>query len=153
MAITTYLFISFPETYRINALWDLALPTSVAPAKDNSSSISSETVEQAHQPQQLDADENNEKDIVIEKSENEKTAAPSAPVGRPRINPIAPFLMLRHPFIFISSIISGLAFGCMFAVETIIPGLYETHYGFNSWQTGISISRNFFRFIRILILA
>ncbi|RCH83713.1 hypothetical protein CU098_007768, partial [Rhizopus stolonifer] len=60
-----------------------------------------------------------------------------APIKR-RINPIGPFLLLRHPFIFLSSFVSAIAFGCMFAVETIIPDLYEQHYGFNSWKTGLS---------------
>lgn len=31
---------------------------------------------------------------------------------------------------------TGICFGTMFTIETIIPILYETTYGFESWQTG-----------------
>ncbi|KAI8373883.1 major facilitator superfamily domain-containing protein [Blakeslea trispora] len=55
-----------------------------------------------------------------------------------RIDPFAPFVLLKYPFIALASFVSAIAFGCMFAVETIIPELYETKYGFNSWQTGLS---------------
>lgn len=67
-----------------------------------------------------------------------------APVKK-SFNPFGAFIMLKHPFILLSAVISGIAFGCMFAVETIIPELYESHYGFNSWQTG-----NFFVFCLIV---
>ncbi|KAF7732041.1 hypothetical protein EC973_007146 [Apophysomyces ossiformis] len=53
-------------------------------------------------------------------------------------NPIAPFLLLRHPFILIASVVSGIFFGSMFAVETIIPVAYQDVYHFNSWQIGLS---------------
>ncbi|KAG0182554.1 hypothetical protein DFQ28_006657 [Apophysomyces sp. BC1034] len=53
-------------------------------------------------------------------------------------NPIAPFLLLRHPFILIASIVSGIFFGSMFAVETIIPTAYQQNYHFTSWQIGLS---------------
>lgn len=61
---------------------------------------------------------------------------PTTTATHPKINPIEPFFLLRHPFIAVASFILGIAFGCMFAVETIIPDLMEQHYGFNAWQTG-----------------
>ncbi|KAG0754395.1 hypothetical protein G6F57_013279 [Rhizopus arrhizus] len=74
--------------------------------------------------------------IQHEKKNAPETSGPKE--AKKSINPIAPFLLLRHPFILIASLASGIAFGSMFAVETIIPDLYETHYGFTSWKTGLS---------------
>lgn len=127
LSIFTFLFFLFPETYRQHDKYDLELPTT----KDSISSASSGTLNRAEQ-----SDSAVEKNETIDKSD-EKTVTP-VPVKR-RIDPLAAFYLLRHPFIFLSAVISGIAFGCMFAVETIIPGLYETNYGFNSWQTGIHI--------------
>ena len=36
-----------------------------------------------------------------------------------RINPIEPFLMLRHPFVFLASMIAGISFGAMYAIGKI----------------------------------
>ncbi|KAG1149083.1 hypothetical protein G6F37_002929 [Rhizopus arrhizus] len=74
--------------------------------------------------------------IQHEKKNAPETSGPKE--AKKSINPIAPFLLLRHPFILIASLASGIAFGSMFAVETITPDLYEAHYGFNSWKTGLS---------------
>lgn len=52
------------------------------------------------------------------------------------MNPLEPFFMLRHPFVLMASTISGVAFGAMYAVETIMPSLYQQHYDFVAWQTG-----------------
>ncbi|KAI8087316.1 major facilitator superfamily domain-containing protein [Thamnidium elegans] len=123
LSIFTFLFLFFPETYRQHDKYDLELPTT----KDTSSSTSNDTLNKAEQS-----------DSTVETigQLDEKTVTP-VPTKR-RMDPLAAFYLLRHPFIFFSAVISGIAFGCMFAVETIIPGLYETHYGFNSWQTGLS---------------
>lgn len=117
--IFTCLLLLFPETYRDNAKYDMELPVST-------SSIS-ETIEEQPQP----ANENDKDNEVTQKEEKSYVA----PV-RKALNPFAAFILLKHPFILLSAVISGIAFGCMFAVETIIPDLYETHYGFNSWKTG-----------------
>ncbi|KAL0090071.1 major facilitator superfamily domain-containing protein [Phycomyces blakesleeanus] len=74
---------------------------------------------------------------------NEVSDAKSATLveDQPRkkaLNPIDPFLMLRHPFVFIASFTGGVMFGGMFAIETIIPKIYEDNYGFSAWQTGLS---------------
>ncbi|KAI8330649.1 major facilitator superfamily domain-containing protein [Chlamydoabsidia padenii] len=57
----------------------------------------------------------------------------------PRMNPLPPFLLLRHLFVLLASLGGGIAFGSVFAVETIIPPLYEEKYGFNSWKIGAGI--------------
>ncbi|RCI05113.1 hypothetical protein CU098_009016 [Rhizopus stolonifer] len=110
------IFLFYPETYRNNEKYDLELPMD----NDNTSSASSETLDP------VAPEKNAENDTVMKSAINK------------RINPIAPFLLLRHPFVFLASFVSAVAFGSMFAVETIIPDLYETKYGFNSWQTGLS---------------
>lgn len=116
--IFTCLFFFFPETYRDNEKHDMELPTSTFSISD--------TIDE--QPQ---TDENG-KEITVNQKEEKTIVAPAKRV----VNPFSAFILLKHPFILISAIISGIAFGCMFAVETIIPDLYESRYGFNSWQTG-----------------
>jgi hypothetical protein len=132
--IMSILILFFPETYRIDAKYDLELPTSNTKS-DTSSSASSATLDQLpNAPENQSKKTEVEKSVTVEESANsDKTAL----AQKRRMNPIKPFLLLRHPFILLSAFISGIAFGCMFAVETIIPDLYETHYGFNSWQTGM----------------
>ena len=41
-----------------------------------------------------------------------------------RINPIEPFLMLRHPFVFLASMISGISFGAMYAIGKFNDGSF-----------------------------
>ncbi|KAL9557103.1 hypothetical protein MBANPS3_001560 [Mucor bainieri] len=143
--IACNIFFLFPETYRDNAKWDMQLPTTTTTTssnKDNdkASSISSATLEDktaAHQPETEVIPEKSQIDTV--QQEHQTPAAESKPpAAARRTNPFAAFLLLRHPFVLCSALVSGIAFGCMFAVETIIPDLYESHYGFNSWQTGLS---------------
>lgn len=52
-------------------------------------------------------------------------------------NPFAPFKLLRHPFVSLSSITAGFFFGAMFATEAILPEAFKQTYGLNSWQTGL----------------
>ncbi|KAI7902729.1 major facilitator superfamily domain-containing protein [Cokeromyces recurvatus] len=145
LAIFGYLFFFFPETYRVNDKFDLQLPVvnnnssdpnlTITYNNDNSPSrSSSSTLNQVttQQDKIMTQEELNRSKNTI----NEKTTI--APPTNKRMNPIAPFLLLRHPFIFLASFISGIAFGCMFAVETMLPDLFEQHYGFNAWQTGLS---------------
>ncbi|KAK4518156.1 uncharacterized protein ATC70_001507 [Mucor velutinosus] len=134
--IACNIFFLFPETYRDNAKWDMQLPTTSN--DDKASSISSATLEgNAHQPEIEASSEKSQIDTVEHQIPVEPKPAAAQPQAR-RTNPFAAFLLLRHPFVLCSALVSGIAFGCMFAVETIIPGLYESHYGFNSWQTGLS---------------
>lgn len=119
IAVVLYLFLVIPETYRVDEKFDNKQQQQ--PEKD--SDVSSQTGS-------VPATVNNS-----ESNSDEKVAVA---LKKRRINPIKPFLMLRHPFVAMASLISGIAFGAMFAVETIIPDLLESHYGFNSWQTGKS---------------
>lgn len=128
--IFSFLFLFFPETYRIHEKFDLELPS----VKDSTSTLNSNDT-----PKQ-----EVEKNEVMDRSD-EKTVTPLPTVRR--MNPFAAFILLKHPFIFLSAATSGIAFGCMFAVETIIPELYEKHYGLNSWQTGKRHSMTFFFFL------
>ncbi|KAG2215341.1 hypothetical protein INT46_011711, partial [Mucor plumbeus] len=145
--IACNIFFFFPETYRDNAKWDMQLPTTKD--EDNSSSITSRTLEDDNQPETKIVYEKNQ----IDSTEQSNIAVESKPTAPPPTtppptttlqpqkrssNPFAAFILLKHPFVLCSALVSGIAFGCMFAVETIIPDLYESHYGFNSWQTGLS---------------
>ncbi|EPB90787.1 hypothetical protein HMPREF1544_02365 [Mucor circinelloides 1006PhL] len=140
--IACNIFFLFPETYRDNAKWDLQLPTNAN--DDKSSSISSKTLEDdTNQPETEAIPEKSQIDVV-EQDQNPVKSKPTVqqqqeqPQQKRRANPFAAFILLRHPFVLCAALVSGIAFGCMFAVETIIPDLYESHYGFNSWQTGLS---------------
>lgn len=118
--VLIFLIVVFPETYRVSEKFDTKLPRT---SQDTNSENSSPTVR---------SEESNEK---IKSEHSDSDLKSNAPVKR-RINPLGAFLLLRHPFIFIAALVSGIAFGCMFAVETIIPDLYEINYGFDSWKTG-----------------
>ncbi|KAF7732082.1 hypothetical protein EC973_006337 [Apophysomyces ossiformis] len=53
-------------------------------------------------------------------------------------NPLASLALLRHPFVFIFAVATGLAFGGMFAIENMLPALYTQTYGFTSSLIGLS---------------
>ncbi|KAI8343427.1 major facilitator superfamily domain-containing protein [Chlamydoabsidia padenii] len=53
-------------------------------------------------------------------------------------NPLRSVLLLRHLFVWMIAVQTGICFGTMFTIETIIPDLYSVYYGFESWQTGLS---------------
>lgn len=114
--IAVALLIFFPETFRDEFKWN-----------DDRTVIT--PYDELNQPaaQDLSKEEAtvNQSEITIEEKPR-----------KGRQHPLAAFILLKHPYILIASLVSGIAFGCMFAVETIIPDLYEEYYGFNSWQTG-----------------
>ena len=70
-------------------------------------------------------------------SENNSNSKQSDPAQQ-RMNPFASVLLLRHLFIFMIALGTGIIFGTMFTIETVIPSFYETAYGFESWETGLS---------------
>lgn len=131
------LFFAFPETYRINSKFDLVLP--IAQLTKKAYTSSAETI---GQPADGDDEAANKKEtiesITISEEKNKEQSLPSSSSSEKKknMNPIAPFFLLKHPFILLAAVASGIAFGCMFAVETITPDLYEVNYGFNSWKTG-----------------
>ncbi|KAI9027644.1 major facilitator superfamily domain-containing protein [Phycomyces nitens] len=117
--IAATLFLLLPETYRVDSLYDTP---ALSESKDNFEAA----------PTITSASLENGKD----QSNEVQHTTPIAP--KPKMNIIAPFLLLRHPFVFMISLVGGIAFGCMFTIETVIPELYEKNYGFTSWQTGLS---------------
>jgi hypothetical protein len=61
------------------------------------------------------------------------TIAPPTPQPI-KFNPFRSLIFLSHPFVFLTSVSMGVAFGVMFTFETILPDLFEDTYGLNSWQ-------------------
>lgn len=47
-------------------------------------------------------------------------------------------LLLRHPFVLIPAVETGFTFGCMFAIENILPTLYTNVYGWSPGSIGLS---------------
>ncbi|KAL0089338.1 major facilitator superfamily domain-containing protein [Phycomyces blakesleeanus] len=118
IAIIIFCFIFLDETYRDNAKFDLQLPMQNTRESDTLSTTGT----------------------VLSESPSPKSAEvlENVPVKPKRINPIAPLFLLRHPFIFMPSFCGAVAFGGMFAVETMIPIVYTENYGFPAWKTGLS---------------
>ncbi|CAO3667687.1 unnamed protein product [Rhizopus stolonifer] len=134
--IFSLVFFFFPETYRVNSKFDLKLPI-VQPNNTSSTDVDTSVLSQSNKF--LGEEESISLESSVQKNKEEKISAETTNSQEKKgINPIAPFLLLRHPYIFIASLASGIAFGSMFAVETITPDLYEIHYGFTSWKTGLS---------------
>ncbi|KAI9488366.1 major facilitator superfamily domain-containing protein [Zychaea mexicana] len=120
IVVLALVFFALPETYRDNARFDI---------DQFHENVGHEGEKQGPVKQQQHQEDREEKQeettaLVIAKSK--------------RMNPIEPFLMLRHPFVFLASMICGISFGAMYGVETIMPTLYQTHYGFVAWQTGLT---------------
>ncbi|KAI8370656.1 major facilitator superfamily domain-containing protein [Radiomyces spectabilis] len=55
-----------------------------------------------------------------------------------RFNPLASITMLKYTFVWLTAIQTGICFGTMFTIETIIPELFVKAYNFRAWQTGLS---------------
>ncbi|KAF7730445.1 hypothetical protein EC973_002252 [Apophysomyces ossiformis] len=122
-----FVFFALPETYRIDEKFDTQLPFAdrLSLAEGKSKGSASDSLSET-----LSGTDERPK-------ENASTANVNVP-SKPKLNPISVFLLLRHPFILMGSLVSGIAFGCMFATETIVPILYTQYYGFSSWETGLS---------------
>ncbi|KAG2184231.1 hypothetical protein INT44_009246 [Umbelopsis vinacea] len=103
-------FFFLPETYRDDAKWD---------AVSNNMDEKVEKVESVNNGDQADLEA-----TTVQK--------------RKSINIFAPVRALFHPFVFLAAFMTAVAFGGMFAVETIIPTIYTEKFGLNTWQTGLS---------------
>lgn len=125
-----YIIFVFPETYRDSEKFNAKLPTASSVTSSNSSTA---TIENLADIMNQGKDMKPETGIHMNQEKVVVTPPP-----RKRMNPIGPFLLLRHPFVFIAGFISAVAFSSMFTIETIIPELYEELYGFQSWKTGLS---------------
>ncbi|CEP09487.1 hypothetical protein [Parasitella parasitica] len=74
-------------------------------------------------------------------TENEKLELESEQntVTEPKMmNPFASLALLRHPFVLVFSMATGFAFGGMFAIENMLPGLYTSVYGLSSGVIGLT---------------
>ncbi|KAI8148372.1 major facilitator superfamily domain-containing protein [Fennellomyces sp. T-0311] len=125
VVITTFFFM--PETFRDDKRWDTGSLPTTAPSNDDSRSTSSETIS-------IHASPNN---VTDEKTLQQQEVVPTSQQPKKTLNPIRPFFLLRYPHIMLSSWVGGIAFGSMFAIETVMPTLLEVNYGFNSWQIGL----------------
>ncbi|KAI8138759.1 major facilitator superfamily domain-containing protein [Fennellomyces sp. T-0311] len=113
-----FLFTFLPETYRREQRYS---EKSVPAAIDSNTTITPEDVETST--------------IATIDSQS---APETSPKQQKRMNPFRSIFLLRHLFVFLIALGTGIIFGTMFTIETIIPNLYETTYGFESWQTGLS---------------
>lgn len=152
--IITFFFT--PETYRDDAKFDAQLPIvndekrslddgDAASSQCSDSTVinsSSLTVEEVPNIDVVPENEQQEKDLekyVVANASKEDIPEQSEAVvlKKKPFNPFAPFKLLRHPFVFLSSITAGFFFGAMFATEAILPEAFKHTYGLNSWQTGL----------------
>ncbi|KAI7859172.1 major facilitator superfamily domain-containing protein [Circinella umbellata] len=137
VVIITFFFM--PETFRDDKRFDVGtLPTTTtsSPKTNNMDDAASERGSETTVPVRTGAslDEKDGQPVPQQPT----TETEQREEKKKTLNPIRPFLLLRYPNILLSSIIGGIAFGSMFCVETVIPTLYETRYGLNAWQIGLS---------------
>ncbi|KAI8975051.1 major facilitator superfamily domain-containing protein [Mycotypha africana] len=161
------LFFTCPETFRDGQIWDnLKLPTiSIVDSFDpkayglrvpeedslrrnsrhsmDSNTITHEEKKVAEEAEYAHASN----DVHLKNSTAPSFEQPQHPLDAKTVvgtekkmlsNPFAGVTLLRHPFILLSALVSSFAFGSMFTIESLIPGLFEENYGFISWQTGLS---------------
>ncbi|OZJ05165.1 hypothetical protein BZG36_02217 [Bifiguratus adelaidae] len=135
------MFFVMPETYRREEVWGPTAKGAILNGKSKEMDV------EANRPA---SDEKTETTAGLdEKAEEQKEAedraeyqAPDGPTEelpdhattanpnkRGRLNPLASLYLLRHPFVLLSSLESGIAFGTMFTIETVIPGQYQSVYG------------------------
>ncbi|KAG2177313.1 hypothetical protein INT43_007970 [Umbelopsis isabellina] len=131
------IFFLLPETYRDDAKWD---------AEAAKREAEQQKIEGVQDPADQEADngiENNEKPesdttVADKQPEQPDPEDPKKETKRKSINLFDPLISLCQPFVFLTAFMTAVAFGGMFAVETIIPGQYESKFHLNTWQTGLS---------------
>ncbi|KAG2219778.1 hypothetical protein INT45_008869 [Circinella minor] len=161
-AFTVVLLITFtyPETYRENEKWDTSLPITTtsdsyknekqqqtATKNNNDNGSESTRISLEQEPDNVSTNSKQSRTIAassnidpaFSKNNNDNNNEDAIEIKKKKtLNPIKPFLYLRHPHVLLASLVTAVAFGSMFAVETIIPDLFESNYGFVPWQTGLS---------------
>ncbi|KAI7854708.1 major facilitator superfamily domain-containing protein [Circinella umbellata] len=137
--IITFLFM--PETYRDNKKFDIAttLPTTTSPSP--SPVASATTVLEPHKKSEL-FDKNDSSNFKNNKNCNQQHQLQQLQQQQEKIkkktfNPIRPLLMLRYPHVLLPSLVGGIVFGSFFALEAVLPILYEEIYGFAPWELGL----------------
>ncbi|KAI7896717.1 major facilitator superfamily domain-containing protein [Mucor mucedo] len=114
-----FLFFFFPETYRLDHQWDQTFTE----LQSQTTLVDLSSV------------------VVLDQEEPKPSTPPPPPPpveNTTRFNPFKSFMMLKYAFVCCVAIEIGFCFGTMFTLETLIPDLYYEHYGFDSWQTGLS---------------
>ena len=125
-----------PETYRDNTKFDIAktLPV-ISPSPVTLSSTVLEVQENS---------EISDNDVKINIGNNKKNnqqhhhqlQQQQEKSKKKRFNPIRPFLLLRYLHVLLPSLVGGIVFGSFFALEAVLPILYEETYGFSPWELG-----------------
>lgn len=131
----SFLFAFLPETYRIERIWSKNKVDDEKQTTDYSSAPPHLDLEQG-----IDGITDNSSTVATINSTAARrysngSSLPSVETTQ-TMNPLRSVLLLRHMFVTMIATGTGICFGTMFTIETIIPILYETTYGFESWQTG-----------------
>ncbi|KAK9718044.1 hypothetical protein K7432_005773 [Basidiobolus ranarum] len=120
--ILVLMFFALPETYRQESRWGPTANSNIESTDEHGgdTTVISET--------QLERNS----------MENKVREPDTKVVAAKRMNPIASLALLKHWFVLIVSIETGISFGAMFTTETVLPGLFARTYNLNSSQTGLT---------------
>lgn len=147
----TFLFFFLPETYRMEGKWaslDAEKRQRVQQQNGLSATETTTTATERSSTNNLTVDEEQQQHMDIASTIATASLTGMSPTldtpvsdssGRLRkLNPVRSVFLLRHMFVLMIALETGSCFGTMFTIETVIPDLFETTYGFASWQTGLS---------------
>lgn len=112
-------FFFTPETFRVGAKFDIELPV-----------VNNERVDYASSAK-CTLNSNHTSTVTISSSlkRNPLPMLPAAETKlKKRFNPFTAFLLLRHTFIFLASVVAALFFAAMFATEAILPDAFKKAY-------------------------
>ena len=126
-SLTVVLLILFvyPETYRENEKWDTYLPTTMMDinnekAKDNNNDKDSVIAIQVSMEEDHDRHSTQSQEATVSSPTSTIDAANNGDTKKKKtLNPIKPFLYLRHPHVLLASLVMASAFGSMFTVIII----------------------------------
>ncbi|KAL7315116.1 hypothetical protein PS15m_006610 [Mucor circinelloides] len=118
-----FFFLFFPETYRLDHHWDQRFTE--LPSQSTLPVVMADNDSQLDLPP-LTATTSRALTIITNATYQQG------------FNPLKSLAMLKYTFVCLVAIEIGFCFGTMFTLETLIPDLYFTNYGFDSWQTGLS---------------
>jgi MFS family permease len=132
-----FFFVFFPETYRLDHKWDqnfakLQSQATLVPATAMAEATSQPSLLESNIKTNNTAETGGDDPIEHQQLQQLIVSA--------RFNPFKSFTMMQYVFVCFVAIQVGFCFGTMFTLETLIPDLYYTHYGFDSWQTGNKMS-------------
>lgn len=116
-----FFFLFFPETYRLDHHWDQRFAE--LPSQSTLPVVMADDASQLDLPP-LTATTSRALTIITNATYQQG------------FNPLKSLAMLKYTFVCFVAIEIGFCFGTMFTLETLIPDLYFSNYGFDSWQTG-----------------